>query len=323
MSVETVIEAIDRYQTFLITTHRSPEADAIGSSLALAHLLKARGKDCTVVNVDPIPRILQFLPHDGLFRQQSRVAEWPDAVFVLDCGDLGRTGLFDGPGRPSSVLINVDHHVTNRRFGAINWVDPGATATGSLIYELARTLGMELTPEVALCLYATIASETGFFAYSNTKPETFLLAAELLRHRVDPWDVAQRLRENTPERLDLLSRVLQGLERSPDGSVAWVTVTRDLFEKTKTSPEDTEEMIGYPRSLRGVEVAVLFREVDAGTCKVSLRSKNRVDVAKLAERFGGGGHQKAAGATVSAGLAETKEKVLKAVAEAVRGDVKR
>jgi phosphoesterase RecJ-like protein len=320
MSVEKVIEAIDRYRTFFITTHRSPEADALGSSLALAHLLKARGKECSVVCVDPIPRILQFLPHENLFRQQSKVTEWPDAVFILDCGDLGRTGLFDGPGKPSSVLINVDHHVTNRRFGGINWVDPGATATGSLIYELSLALGMKLTPEVALCLYATIAGETGFFAYSNTKPETFLLAAELLKHRVDPWAVAQRLRENTPERLDLLSRVLQGLERSPDGRVAWLTVTRDLFEKTNTSPEDTEEMIGYPRSLRGVEVAVLFREVDDSTCKVSLRSKNRVDVAKLAEGFGGGGHQKAAGATVPSGLAETKERVLKAVGEAVRNN---
>jgi bifunctional oligoribonuclease and PAP phosphatase NrnA len=318
MSVEKVIEAIDRYRTFIITTHRNPEADAIGSSLALAHLLRQRGKDCTVVCYDPIPRILQFLPHENLFKQHTQITQWPDAVFILDCGDLGRTGLFEGPDRPPSFLINVDHHVTNRQFGGINWVDHGATATGELIYRLSLALGMTLTPDVALCLYATLASETGFFAYSNTKPETFLLAAELLKHRVDPWEVAQRLRENTPERLDLLSHVLRGLEVSADGGVAWLTVTRDLFEKTKTTAEDTEEMISYPRSLRGVEVAVLFREVDGSTCKVSLRSKNRVDVAKLAERFGGGGHQKAAGCTIAAGLAETKQRVLKAVGEAVK-----
>lgn len=316
MSSEQVVQAIRKHHTFFITTHRNPEADAMGSSLGLAHLLRQLGKSCTIVSYDPLPRILKFLPHQGLLKQQPRLTSWPEALFVLDCGDLERTGLFDIQFPPSPI-INIDHHITNKQFGQINWVDPEATATGELIYELVGALGQELSPEVALCLYTAIVGETGFFAYSNTRPKTFRLAASLLERGVDPWAVAQRLRENTPERLKLLAEVLQGLERSEDGRLAWMAVTQELLEKTKTGAEDTEEFISFPRSLREVEVAILFREVDPHTFKISLRSKNEVDVAKLAEQFGGGGHKKAAGCTVNGSLKEVQEKVLRAVQEAL------
>ena len=316
MSSEQVVQAIIKHHTFFITTHRNPEADAMGSSLGLAHLLRQLGKSCTVVSYDPLPRILKFLPHEGLLKQQPRLTSKPEALFVLDCGDLERTGLFETQPPPSPI-INIDHHVTNKQFGQINWVDPEATATGELIYELVGALGLELSSEVALCLYTAIVSETGFFAYSNTRPKTFRLAASLLERGVDPWAVAQRLRENTPERLKLLAELLQGLERSKDGRLAWLTVTQELLEKTQTGAEDTEEMISFPRSLREVEVAILFREVDPHTFKISLRSKNEVDVAKLAEQFGGGGHKKAAGCTMNGTLAEVKRRLLAAVQEAV------
>lgn len=316
MSSKQVVQAIIKHHTFFITTHRNPEADAMGSSLGLAHLLRQLGKSCTVVSYDPLPRILKFLPHEGLLKQQPRLTSRPEVLFVLDCGDLERTGLFETQP-PPSLIINIDHHVTNKQFGQINWVDPEATATGELIYELVGALGLELSSEVALCLYTAIVSETGFFAYSNTRPKTFRLAASLLERGVDPWAVAQRLRENTPERLKLLAEVLQGLERSKDGRLAWLTVTQELLEKTQTGAEDTEEMISFPRSLREVEVAILFREVDPHTFKISLRSKNEVDVAKLAEQFGGGGHKKAAGCTMNGTLAEVKRRLLAAVQEAV------
>jgi phosphoesterase RecJ-like protein len=317
MSREKVVEAIRRHGSFYVTAHRNPEADAMGSSLALAHLLRQVGKRASVVSVDPLPRNLQFLPHEGLLRQQPALTEWPEMLFVLDCGDLERTGLVKGNPPPGSAIVNIDHHVTNRQFGAINWVDPDAAATAELIFDLVEALGAKLTTEIGLCLYTAIASETGFFAYSNTRPSTFRRAAELLERGVDPWAVAQRLRENTPERLKLLSELLGGMERSADGQIAWMTVTSELFQKTGTSAEDTEEFIGYPRSLRGVEVAVLFRQESGLTWKISLRSKNRADVARVAERFGGGGHHRAAGCTVNGSLDEVKQRVLAAVEEAL------
>jgi phosphoesterase RecJ-like protein len=322
MSREKVIEAVQKHEAFLITTHRNPEADAIGSSLALAHLLRELGKTSQVISYDPLPRVLTFLPHQGLLQQQSRVTSWPEVLFVLDCGNLERTGYFGKEASnlppPTSLIVNIDHHVSNKHFGQINWVDPEAAATGELIYELVGALGLEPSFEVSLCLYATIVSETGFFAYSNTRSKTMKIAAGLLERGVDPWAVAQRLRENTPERLRLISEVLRGLEQSSDGRVAWITITRELLEKTKTTAEDTEDLISFPRSLQGVEVAVLFREEDPRTYKISLRSKNEVDVARVAELFGGGGHRKAAGCTMNGSLVEVRDRVLKAVKEAFK-----
>jgi bifunctional oligoribonuclease and PAP phosphatase NrnA len=318
MSLEQVMQAVREHRRFLVTTHMSPEADAIGSSLGLAHFLRQMGKQCNVVIHDPLPRTLRFLPYQDILRQQTSLSKWPEVFFVLDCGDLERTGLFGKGDALRSCLINIDHHITNKQFGQINWVDVEAAATGELIYELVEALGLSCSREAALCLYTAIVSDTGFFAYSNTRPKTFRSAASLLEQGVDPWAVAQRLHEMTPERMHLLSELLNSMERSRDGRLAWITATRQLFEKTSTSSEDTEDLIRYPRSLRGVEIAILFLEVDADTCKISLRSKNKVDVAKLAQRFGGGGHMKAAGCTVNGSLTEVKQQILAAAEEAIR-----
>jgi bifunctional oligoribonuclease and PAP phosphatase NrnA len=316
MSLEKVIQAIREHSHFLVTTHMSPEADAIGSSLGLAHFLRQMGKQCTVVIHDPLPRNLQFLPYQDILIQRTSLSKWPEVFFVLDCGDLERTGLFSKGDVPGSCLINIDHHITNKNFGQINWVDVEAAATGELIYDLVEASGSCCSFESAVCLYTAIVSDTGFFAYSNTRPKTFRLAATLLEQGVDPWVVAQHLHEMTPERLRLLSELLNGMELSRDGRLAWITASRQLFEKTKTSSEDTEDLIRYPRSLRGVEIAILFREVDANTYKISLRSKNIADVARLAQRFGGGGHSKAAGCTLKGSLPEVKRKILAAAEEA-------
>lgn len=324
MSLEKILDAVGKHRRFHITTHRNPEADAIGSSLALAHLLCQAGKEALVICRDPIPTNIRFLPHDNLFLQVEALPGDVEVLFVLDCGDAQRTGLLDaaGGGAPSRCLvINIDHHVTNRNFGSLNWVDPAAAATGELIFELMRAMGRSPSPELALCVYATLVSETGFFSYSNTRAKTLRLAAELLDYKVDPWTVAQRLRENTPERLNLLSELLRGMERSPDGSIAWMTATREVFKRTHTTGEDLEEMIGYPRSLKGVEIAILFTEADDANCKVSMRSKNFADVAAIAGRFGGGGHTKAAGCTVAGSLSEVRTKIVAAAEEAVKTGV--
>jgi bifunctional oligoribonuclease and PAP phosphatase NrnA len=318
MSLDKVIDSVKNHQEFFITTHMNPEADAIGSSLALAHLLRGLGKAATVVCHDPIPAILRFLPYSGVFRQADRLPAGAAVLFVLDCGDPGRTGLLEKGAPDGCLIINIDHHVTNKQFGAVNWVDHEAAATGELVHELLTAMGQPITPEIALCLYATLVTETGFFAYSNTRSKTLRLAASLLDEGVDPWAVAQRLRENTPERLLLLAELLHGINRSSDGRIAWMTVTRDMFKRTGTTAEDTDEMIGYPRSLKGVEIAILFREVDDSTVKVSMRSRNVADVAALANQFGGGGHTKAAGCTVKGTLPEVRKRMIDAAEDALR-----
>jgi phosphoesterase RecJ-like protein len=186
-----------------------------------------------------------------------------------------------------------------------------------MVYELIRAWGLPISREIALCLYTTLLTETGSFRYSNTKPATLRMAADLLECGVDPAQVSQALYDrNSPGRLKLLGELLSGMERHASGKIAWVTVTQAIFRATGTTAEDTDEMVNYPRSLKGVEVAVLFREVTPTQYKVSLRSQGRVNVANVAEQFGGGGHRNAAGCTVQGDLAGVKSRVIGLVAEA-------
>ncbi|MEW6683103.1 MAG: bifunctional oligoribonuclease/PAP phosphatase NrnA [Nitrospirota bacterium] len=312
-----VVEALKGYQSFSVSTHVSPEGDALGSAVALALALRAAGKSADVVIKDPVPAYLDFLPVQGVVLRRNTLPPSYDVLAIVDCGDLGRTGMFDHTPPPVKLVVNIDHHVTNRGFGGLNWIEPDATASGQMVYELIRAWGVPISREIALCLYTTLLTETGSFRYSNTKPATLRMAADLLECGVKAEAVSQAIYDrNSPGRLKLLGELLRGMERHPGGKIAWVTVTQETFRATGTSPEDTEEMVNYPRSLKGVEVAVLFREVNATQYKISLRSQGRVNVANVAESFGGGGHRNAAGCTVQGDLASVKAKVLKAVEEA-------
>jgi phosphoesterase RecJ-like protein len=309
-----VVDALKGYQSFSVSTHVSPEGDALGSAVALALALRAAGKSADVVIKDAVPAYLDFLPVQGVVLRRDTLPPGYDVLAIVDCGDLGRTGMFDHTPPPVKLVVNIDHHVTNRGFGGLNWIEPDATASGQMVYEVIRAWGLPLSREIALCLYTTLLTETGSFRYSNTRPATLRMAAELLECGVEAAVVSQAIYDrNSPGRLKLLGELLRGMERHPNGKIAWVTVTQDIFRATGTSPEDTEEMVNYPRSLKGVEVAVLFREVNSTQYKISLRSQGRVNVANVAERFGGGGHRNAAGCTVQGGLASVKEQVLKAV----------
>ena len=317
MSLEQVADVIRSKRRFAVTTHVNPEGDALGSALALALALRGMGKEAEALNKDSIPFFLKFLPTVGVFRQATRLDDGVDAVFVVDCGDVTRTGLLDRPG-DHPLIVNIDHHVTNTKFGAVNWIRPEATASGEMIYDLLVHLGRPLTKEIAICLYTTLLTETGGFRYSNTTQKALEVAARLVSLGADPGIIAQNIyMVNSFERLTLLGRVLLKMDRHASGKFAWVTITRADFEETKTTAEDTEEFVNYPRSIKGVEVAVLFREIDAESCKVSFRSQRKVDVARLAEQFGGGGHSRAAGCTIRAGLEAAKAQVLPAVARAL------
>ncbi|MHB8482099.1 MAG: DHH family phosphoesterase [Nitrospiria bacterium] len=323
--MDKAIRAIKKYQKFMVTTHCNPEGDALGSSLALALFLKQLGKNARVVIHDPIPYFLEFLPEKNVIFQSPAINERFDVICVCDCGDIARTGYFKNPGTgekinyPASEVINIDHHVTNTNFGTINWIEGEAGATGEMIYDLIHAMKGVITPEIAAAIYTTIITETGSFHYSNTTPKMFRIAAECAEKGIDVNLIARGIFDTSSKgRLTLLAKVLNTLEVSHDGKIAVVSVTGEMFKQTGTTAEDTESFISFPRSIAGVEVAVLFRENNPAEYKVSLRAQEDLDVSQIAESFGGGGHKKAAGCTIQGILPEVKKKVLQAVEKRIK-----
>jgi len=307
--INSIVQEIAANRSFLITTHESPDGDAIGSSLALACYLRQLGKDVTVYLCDSLPELYAFLP-----QAETVVHSIPprtyDICFVLDVGEFRRAGkeitAFQGVGK----FINVDHHLHCENFGAINLIDPTASATGALIYRIIKAAGDEIDLDPALCIYTAIITDTGSFRYSNANPEAFAIAGEMVARGVNTWAVAEKLYESQPKkRLELLALALATLVVAKPGHCASIAVTLDMYEKTGAGPELTDGFINYPRSIGGVEVALFFREVNPGLFKVGFRSKGKVNVAELAAAFGGGGHHNAAGCSIYGTLDLVKEQV--------------
>ncbi len=315
---------IKENKKFLIVSHINPEGDAIGSCIALALGLKKMRKSVYILSKDPVPDILKFLPHSDLIntKKPSKIF---DVLIMVDCNTIERTGLSalgeTAPGGKNfkvKATAIIDHHSTispDKRY--IIWVDSKASAAGELIYKLLKALRIPIDKKIATNLYTAILTDTGGFRYSNTSVESVRIASDLIEAGAEPWKIAKEVYESISLNcLKLLSQVLPTLERQ--GKIAWVTVTRLMFKKTSTCAQDTENFVDYPRKVKGIEVAVLFREKAKNRYKVSLRSKGRVNVADIAKTFGGGGHVSAAGCVVNGSLTEVKKKVLKAVRNKIK-----
>jgi phosphoesterase RecJ-like protein len=314
--IQRIIREIVQNRSFLVATHENPDGDAVGSSLALACYLSALGKDVTVFSCDPLPDNYSFLP-----LAENVVTTIPDRnfdiCFVLDAGDLPRTGRDPDKFRQMGKIINIDHHPDNKMFGDINLLDPKASATGALVYRLITAAGFTIDYPTALCIYTAIVTDTGSFRYSNADHEAFLISGQMVSYGINPWYVAEKLYESQPlERLELLGLALSTLQVTGRGDVASITVTLEMYAKTGATSELTDGFINYPRSIGGVEVAVFFREVEKGLFKVGFRSKGKVDVSVLAAAFGGGGHHNAAGCKISGSLDEAKHSVLSHIEKA-------
>lgn len=318
MSLRKVLSALIEKESFVITGHVNPEGDAIGSGLALALALREMDKKAVVVNWDPLPKQLSFLPHEGLLFQKEALLDPIDTLVVVDCGDLRRTGFFNGKPPSIQTLINIDHHLTNPGFGDINWIAPEATATASMIYELLKEIGSRITPEIATSLYAALLGETGSFRYSNTDAKALVMAAELVEAGADPAKIARALFEtHSVGKVRLLGEALTRLQLSADRKIAWITVSQAQLQAYQTTEEDTEEFVNYPRSIEGVEAAVFIREIGFERYKISFRSQGKIDVSLLAKSFGGGGHRNASGCERAGTLEKVREEILSAVQEAV------
>jgi phosphoesterase RecJ-like protein len=305
-----LLSLLKEQEKFLIATHISPEADAIGSSLALSMALESLGKVTLLYDKDPVPKVCHFLPSFEKFTNIIPSFIFSDFMLILlDCNTPTRAGIDDLPFKYSAV---IDHHETEENFGDIKWVVPGASATGMMIFYLIKELGINITRDMAMSLYSAIAIDTGTFRYGNTTAETLRVAAQLVDAGANPAYISNNLYETwSHERFALFVSALNTLEVK-DG-VAITFVTREMYEKTGAVPEDTENFPAFLRIIRDIEVSVFFREMGDDFWKVSLRSKGKINVALVATLFNGGGHQSAAGYTVRTDFESAKESLLKAL----------
>jgi len=300
----------------LLLGHVHPDADVLGTLLGLGLALEGAGWSVTFAGPHPVPAVLRFLPGASRYEVWRQAPGRFDVIVLTDCPNHARAeGLLEQARGPDSRVLNIDHHPDNRRYGTVNWIDPGAAATGEMVYELLLALGLPLTPDIALDLFTAIHTDTGSFRYSNTTARTFRIAAALTHAGAQPALVSDWLYQRRPAgTLNELGEVLRRVSVSEDGRIAWLTVPRGLVSESFISAED---LVSYPRSLDGVKVAVLLREEGDGKVKVSLRAKGDVPVNRIAGRFGGGGHENAAGCTVPGGLDEAVPVMLAAVRDAL------
>jgi len=302
-----------------LTTHVNPDGDGLGSEAGLSHLLRARGVDVVITNPTPTPPRYDFLFQQlpGVDRSTEAVKELrrADLIVVLDIADLGRIGMLAGPVRERGVPVGcIDHHVSPGQLpDGPRYLDPGAAATAALVYEIALGNEWPITRDAARSLYVGILTDTGGFRFSNTDARTLRTAAALLETGLDTEAIYLDVYANAPEgRARLLADALQTLVVEPEYGLAWVTVPPGSMERHGVTADDLDGVVEYPRSIAGVRMALLFRELASGRIKISLRSVGDVDVAAFAKPFGGGGHTKAAGISLDGTMAQAQEIILAA-----------
>lgn len=307
-------DIIKKSESIMICGHVMPDGDSVGSTVAMGLALKMMGKKVTVISTDTIPKSYGFLP--GV-KDVGGLKDFPkacDLAIVLDCTDLYRGGdELAALVKNVPIIVNIDHHVSNNNFGHYNYIDPAAAAAGQLVYRLIKDLGLNVTADIAMNLYTAIVMDTGSFRYENTTADTHKIAAELISTGIKVAQINENLFENKEViTLKLLGRALAGIRRSPCGRVAWISVPFSVMEEMGARDEHADGIVNYPRTAEGVEIGLLFREIEPGKIKVGFRSKETADVNKLAANFGGGGHPRAAGCLVLGKLPEVETKIVAA-----------
>lgn len=325
--MQTIIKQIEQNNRFLLASHTHPDGDAIGSLLATGLALMAMGKEVNLLNESPIPAVYRFLPSVSAIRQKVAPESVFDAAIVLDCGDIERLGKTAATINQIPLLINIDHHVTNTRFGHVQMIDEGACATAEIIYRLIKELPVQIDCPIATAIYTGILTDTGSFRFSNTNRSAFAICEEMIAMGANPYEVAQHVYGTySLGRIKLLNLALDSLEISTNGKLSVMTLTQRMLKETRTQAEDIDGIISYARRIEDVQVAALIHELSSNgsTPKgrkqfhVSLRSDGAVDVAKIAAYYGGGGHAGASGFSVISTLAELKAQLM-ALADTISG----
>jgi phosphoesterase RecJ-like protein len=295
-ALEHIVQKIKASRRLSITSHLRPDGDSLCTSLALAFAAEQLGKEVAIVNNDKTPFPFCAFPDCQRIRIGQIHPELFDAVILLECADVSRSGQKRLGGY---FKINIDHHYSNDHYADINWVDPRASAVGEMALELCERLGAGLTPQIANHLYCAIVSDTGSFQFSNTTAKSFEACFRLVNAGADPIRVSEALfHNNLPEKIKLLGQVLSTLEMNKNGDIAVITMFKSHLQALSLSETDTEDITTLARSIKGINVVLFFKEMDKDTFRVSLRSKGDAHAAAIAEHFGGGGHAHAAGFTV-------------------------
>lgn len=312
VDVQKILRLIKNVDRFLLTSHQDPDGDSIGSLIGLNKFLKSLGKNVVVYNHGRMPSRYSFLDPEAEIRFSKLPLPFtPEAVVVLECPNIERTGFVRDYITPGMTLVNIDHHPNNTLFGDINIVDSSSCAVGEIIYNIIKAGGYKVTPEIAGPLYAAIASDTGRFKFPNTDSKCFLAASELVNAGANPKEISDKIFSSyLPETMKLLGHILENLELHDDGKICVLKLAMDDLKKYNVNAEDTEGIIDYSLVISGVKIGILFKEHDSQTVKVSLRSQNDIDICSYARRKGGGGHPNAAGFTVKKRFNETIESVM-------------
>ncbi|OGC92506.1 MAG: hypothetical protein A2W25_07355 [candidate division Zixibacteria bacterium RBG_16_53_22] len=299
-------------QRFLITSHKDPDGDSIGSQLGLFHALKSRGKDVVIVNQGAIPEKYAFLDAERTISFSNGPLPFePEVVIILECPVLDRIGFVRELIPQSAGLVNIDHHMDNQNYGQINLVDTASCAVGELIYFILSDGGYELTPLIAKNLYAAVICDTGNFRFASTTARGMKIAATLVEHGADPKAIFDQIfTKSSAATLRLLGLTLATLDTTAGGRIGYLTVTRDNVDKARARIEDSEGFVDYSLAIAGVRMGMLFKESGNGEIKVSIRSQNGIDAASFAKKYDGGGHVNAAGFTLKGRIDDVVKKVL-------------
>lgn len=310
-----VVELIENKQNFAITTHIKPDGDGVGSSLGLCWLLRSLGKSAEVVVRGDIPLAYRSLPGAAEIRDIESIDRDYDAIFVIECSDLDRPGI---RGLGDQFTVNIDHHATSEHFGTVNWIDSTASAVGEMIFNLVKAIGGRVTREIAECVYMALVTDTGSFHFSNTTDRTLKVASELIKAGAKPAAISEAVYNNYPwSRIELMRQVMSTVKRDESGKVASLRQTLKMREEAQAVDGDNNGFVNIPLAARDILACVYMREIGDNAYRVSLRSKGDINVARVAERWGGGGHRNAAGLRIEGDWDEKERELVEAVRDAV------
>lgn len=293
---------IKKHDDFMVVSHVNPDGDAVSSTLAVGWLLHSLNKQFMMINEGSTPDKFAYLwgKEQIINLDEARPARKYKYIIAVDCADFARIGKVSEWFESDAQLLNIDHHPTNDYYGAVQVINPDAAATAEILYDLLQAFEIQWNEQIASCIYTGILTDTGGFRYANTSSKVMQTAASLLDSGVHASRLADHLLErSTMAHILLLQRALNSLSFNSKQSIGWIVITADDMKETQASNEDLEGLVNYPRNIEGIEVGVLFKEVRQDTYKVSFRSAGQVDVARIAQNYGGGGHKRAAGCTVN------------------------
>ena len=313
--LQPIVEAIRARGRFLVCSHARPDGDSIGSELAMAYALRALGKMVRVVNSDPAPIPMLGFPGVPDIEIADRIDGEFDAVIVMECGDLSRTGI---AGLDRYFVINIDHHPGNSGYGDLRWFDESAAACGEMVFSLVGALGVPLSAEIATHVYLAILTDTGSFHYSSLSPRTFDICRQALEAGVDPVLVARQVYDsNSMGRLRLFGSVLNGMQVDVSGRIATVYLDHGMTREAGGTYDDAEGLVNLPLTVKEIQAVAFFKQIQGEEYRVSLRSKGDVDIGSVAKEFGGGGHKNAAGCTVTGAIGSIRKLFIQRIDRAI------